>query len=121
MNENVKDDFKVIFDTYEELELPAHLEDKIMAGIQEQKSLSYQSQPRFSKNLGLFSLSLFLLSISSIFQFFTKWDFPMLLEVQQVLMLSVAIFFCLWMVEIFEARFQKTTTEKGLRSKMFTF
>lgn len=102
-----RDDFKTLFDSQEPADLPKGLEDKIMANVHAHESLAKKKAAGFSRNLGIFILSLTLFSSLMILVSITGYSAPLLTEVGQVLLLSTAIFFILWLVEISEGLIAK--------------
>lgn len=112
-SENIHtDDFKKLFDANQMPELPVNMEDKIMAGIEIQNLSKRHNAPQwFSTNLVIFSISIMLLVLLSVFQFATEVQFSMLNDIKILLAGTTGVFFILWLAEFAEgallARFNK--------------
>ena len=109
------DDFKKLFDPSQMPELPANLEEQLMASIEVQKLKDMRKAPYwFTKNLVLFCLSIFLLATLTVFQYVTDWSFELLFDIKKMALLSTVIFFILWTIERAE-----NILQNSLPNKMF--
>lgn len=103
------DDFKKLFAQSTQPSLPAHLEERIMAGVERHKLKKHSAIPSwFSMNLAFFSLSLFFLSSLALLQYITQWHFPILLDTQKIIALATGLFFILWIADLLETTFTDT-------------
>jgi len=105
MTDNNKhtDDFKKLFDTRQMAELPSNLEDSIMAGIEIQKLRAKQSTPHWlTSNLVIFSISICLLVVISVFQFTMDTPLVLLHDIRLMLLMSTIVFAALWFMQLAE-------------------